>query len=120
MKVAVTATGPQMDSEVDSRLARARYFIVVDTETGQFEAHDNSDVRGATHGAGVQAAEKLDGLGVQAVITGNCGPRAYQVLKAMGIEVFVGASGTVAEAVEKFKSGELRAAEGPNVESHWT
>ena len=53
--------------------------------------------------------------GVQAVLTGNCGPNAYQTLSAAGIAVMIGCSGTVADAVEQFNAGQLNAAGEPNV-----
>jgi len=57
--------------------------------------------------------------GAQAVLTGNCGPNAHRSLAAGGVKVYTGAAGTTKEAVEKFKSGELTAADGPNVGSHF-
>jgi predicted Fe-Mo cluster-binding NifX family protein len=52
------------------------------------------------------------------VLTGNCGPNAFRTLEAAGIEVVIGATGTVREAVEAYKRGDLKATGGPNVESH--
>ena len=50
---------------------------------------------------------------VGAVLTGICGPKAHQTLSAAGIEVVVGCSGTVLEAVEHFKTGRDPAAAVP-------
>jgi predicted Fe-Mo cluster-binding NifX family protein len=58
-------------------------------------------------------------LGVEAVITGNLGPKAYTVLEAVGIRMVTGVSGTVRQAVQRFIAGELTEAGGPNVEGHW-
>lgn len=41
MKVAVTAQDRTLDSLVDPRFGRARYFLLIDTETGNFTVHDN-------------------------------------------------------------------------------
>jgi predicted Fe-Mo cluster-binding NifX family protein len=57
-------------------------------------------------------------MGIEVVLTGNCGPNAHQTLSAAGIEVVVGCSGTVSEAVARFKSGQIRPAPAPNVASH--
>ncbi|MBM4016796.1 MAG: hypothetical protein FJ288_00475 [Planctomycetes bacterium] len=49
----------------------------------------------------------------------NCGPKAFRVLAAAGIKVFLGATGTVGEAVAAFKEGRLAEAAEANVEGHW-
>lgn len=119
MKVGVTARGEDMASEVDPRFGRARWFVVVDTESGEFKAIDNSVSADATHGAGPQAAERVSNEGVEVVITGNCGPNAFRTLAAAGIRVVVGAEGTVSDAVAAFKDGKLAQVDEPNVEGHW-
>jgi len=119
MKIVVTASKPSLDSPVDARFGRAPYFIAVDTETGEWEAHDNKQNLNAAQGAGIQAAETVSRLGAEAVITGHCGPKAYRTLTAAGIGIAVGAEGTVAEAVEAYKNGKLTPADSPDVEGHW-
>ncbi len=118
MNVAVTAMGKEMTSTVDPRFGRARYFLLVDTETGTVEVHDNSQNVQAAQGAGIQAGQTVAGLGVDAVISGNFGPKAFHVLHAAGIEAYRTDAGTVAHAVQKFKAGELTKASGANVAGH--
>jgi len=118
MKIAVTSTGRTLDSQVDPRFGRAAYFIVVDTETMDFNAIENENVA-AAGGAGMSAAKGVIDAGAAAVLTGNCGPNAQRTLSAAGIKLHTGATGTVAEAVELFKSGKLAEASGPNVEPHF-
>ena len=119
MKVVVTSQGPGLDSPVDPRFGRAKNFILVDLETGEFSVHDNTQNLNAAQGAGIQAGRTVVDLGVAAVITGNVGPKAFTTLQAGNVEVYPGASGTVREAVEKFKAGQLKGAEKANVEGHW-
>ena len=69
MRVAITSQGPDMKSAVDPRFGRARFFIVVDTGSGGFSAHDNSRNLNAVQGAGIQAVEDLMNMGVDSVIT---------------------------------------------------
>ena len=114
MKVAVSATGPSLDSPIDPRFGRCQYLLIVDSGSLEFEAVENPAVM-APGGAGIQAAELVGQMGAGAVITGNCGPNAYQVLSAAGIDVFVGASGSVREAIEVYRRGELRATPRPSV-----
>ena len=119
MKIAITSQGEQLQSPVDPRFGRAKWFIVIDTETGDFEAVDNKKNFDAAQGAGIQAARNAAELGVEAVVTGNVGPKAFTTLKAVGIRVHIGADGTVQEALDRFKAGSLEAAGGANVEGHW-
>ena len=118
MKLAVTAKGKTLEDQVDARFGRCPYFVLVDSESLEFEAieNPNSTLGG---GAGIQSAQVMSENDVQAVLTGNCGPNAYRTLAAAEIEVFAGASGTVREAVEQYKSGQLSASQGPNVASHF-
>ena len=108
-----------MQSPVDPRFGRAKWFIVVDAETGAFEAVDNKKNFDAAQGAGIQASRNAAELGVEAVVTGNVGPKAFSALKAAGISVYIGAAGTVQEALDRFKSGALESAQDANVEGHW-
>lgn len=120
MKVAVTSRGRTLSDEVDPRFGRAQMFLIVDTETGNFEVVDNKQNLEAAQGAGIQAARIVSEHCAEVVITGHCGPNAFRTLSAAGIKVVIGADGTVKDAVEKFKSGELKPAEGADVEGHWT
>ncbi len=117
MKVAVTSLGKTMDSQVDPRFGRAAYFVIADTESMAFEAVENGNVD-ASGGAGISAAKVVIDAGAQAVLTGNCGPNAERTLRAGNVSLYTGLDGTVAEAVERFKAGELTEATGPNVQSH--
>ena len=119
MKVAITSQGADINSAVDPRFARAKCFVVVDTETGDFAVHDNTQNLNALQGAGIQTSRNIIDLGVEAVITGSVGPRAFATLQAGGVKVHVGADGAVAEALERFKAGELDRASEANVEGGW-
>ncbi len=119
MKVAITSQGRDLMSPVDARFGRARYFVIVDTETDFFEVADNQQNFNAAQGAGIQAGRNVVDLGVEAVITGHVGPKAFATLQAGGVAVHTGAAGTVADAVAAFKAGKLTATEGADVESHW-
>jgi len=118
MKVAVSASGASLDSPIDPRFGRCPYFIIVDTETMKFEAVQNMS-QYASMGAGIQAAQTIASRGVEAVITGNIGPNAYQALMAAGIKIIIGAAGTVRETIERYKRGELKAVGEPTVPSHF-
>ena len=118
MKIAITAQGSSLDANVDPRFGRAGYFAMVDPDTMEFEVVDNKQNFQAAAGAGVQAAQLVAEHGATAVLTGNCGPKAFRTLSAADIEVFMGLNGTVKEAIAAYKSGDLTPAESANVEAH--
>jgi predicted Fe-Mo cluster-binding NifX family protein len=118
MKICVSATANSLDAPVDPRFGRCPYLIIVDSETMQFEAVPNV-ASGAMGGAGIQAAQTIASKGVKVLITGNVGPNAFQALSAAGIEIVSGAYGTVREAVEKYKRGELKGTSAPTVGGHF-
>ncbi len=118
MKIACSAQGATLDAQLDERLGRAAYFLIIDTESQAVEAFDNSS-GSASGGAGIQAAQTLASKGVQAVITGNCGPNAFTTFQAASISVYTGASGTVREALAQYQQGQLTAAGQPNVGGHF-
>jgi len=95
-----------LDADVDPRFGRCPYFIIVETDTLQFEAIPNTS-QYAPSGAGIQAAQTVTSKGVEAVLTGNVGPNAYQTLSAAGIKVITGVAGTVREAIIRYKKGEF-------------
>jgi len=119
MKIAITATGKDMSSNVDPRFGRAKYFIVVDTDTNEAVAHDNTQNLNAAQGAGIQAGETVARLGAAAVITGNVGPKAFRTLNAAGVKVYLCGQMSITDAVRVFKTGELKETTAANVEGHW-
>ena len=119
MKVAVTSQGKELSSQVDPRFGRAKYFIVVDTDSGQFSAQDNAQNLNAAQGAGIQAGQNVIDLGAEAVVTGNVGPKAFRTLEAGNVKIYIGATGTVQNAIEQLKAGKLQEVSQANVEGHW-
>lgn len=103
-KICVTARGTDLDAEVDPRFGRAPYFIIVDPERLEFEAFENPSVK-LGHGAGIQAARFICDKSVSAVLTGQVGPNARQVLDAAGIRVITAEGCTIREAVTRLKRG---------------
>jgi len=118
MRICVSASANSLDAPVDPRFGRCPYFVIVDSETMQFEAVPNL-ASGAVGGAGIQAAQIIASKGAKVVITGNVGPKAFQALSAAGIKIITGAYETVREVVEKYKRGELKETNAPTVGGHF-
>lgn len=118
MKICVTSTSNNLDAQVDPRFGRCAYFLIVDSETLEFEAIANVS-QDASSGAGIQAAQTIANKGATVVLTGNVGPNAFQALNAAKIDIITGASGTIKEALEKYKKGELNKTSAPTVGGHF-
>ena len=119
MKVAVTAQEKELGSQMDPRFGRAKFLIVVDTDTDDFEIHDNTVNLNATQGAGIQTGQNIASLKVEAVITGNVGPNAFRTLNAANVKVFLTEKQTVQEAIDSFKADRLKEVDRASVEGHW-
>ena len=115
-KICVTAQANSLASEVDPRFGRCQYFIIVDIDSGEFEAvkNPNQDTVG---GAGIQSGQLIADKKVDAVLTGNVGPNAFETLRAAGVMLITGVSGTVLEVCQKYKRGDYSLTDGPSVGS---
>ena len=114
MKVAISAAGKNLESTIDERFGRCRYFIILETDDMRYEVIENTNADLSTS-AGIQSASLVASKGVEAVITGNCGPKAMQVFATTTIQVIIGQHGMVKDVVEKFKRGELNPSTRGNV-----
>lgn len=116
MKIAVSSNGKTLDDKVDNRFGRAPYFIIVSPD--EIEAIENPNTE-AGGGVGVQTSQMLAEKKVDAVIAGNFGPKAYQVLAAAGIRVYRAEGQMVGEAIDNVRKGVLEPAENANKTFHW-
>ena len=118
MKIAVSSSGKDLDSQIDPRFGRCAYFIIAETDDMSFEAFDNESIA-LGGGAGIQSAQFIASRGAVVVMTGNCGPNAVQTLSAANVRIFVGQSGTVRESIEKYVRGDIKSTSKPNVADHY-
>ncbi len=117
MKIVVSSNGADLDAPASPVFGRCPTFVFVDTETMSFEAVENPAV-GAAGGAGIQAAQFVVVRGAQAVVTGNVGPNAFDVFGAAGISVYLFGEGTVRQAVEAYRAGQLPVSGGASAAEH--
>ena len=114
MRIAISSAGRDMNSQIDQRLGRCAYFIIVQTDDDSLEVFENK-FKSFGGGAGIQAAGFLKSKGVKQVLTGNCGPNAMNVFSEAKIQVVTGQTGIIRPVVEMFKQGELTASADPTV-----
>ncbi|CAN2050279.1 Dinitrogenase iron-molybdenum cofactor biosynthesis protein [Candidatus Magnetomoraceae bacterium gMMP-1] len=119
MKIAVSSTGKELTSEIDPRFGRAAYFLIVDSETMEYEIVENKQNINLPQGAGIQAGKTIVNNNAEVLLTGNCGPKAFNVIQSAGIKLFIGLKGRVIDAVEEYKNGNLKSADSANVGGHW-
>ncbi|MDD2533540.1 MAG: NifB/NifX family molybdenum-iron cluster-binding protein [Eubacteriales bacterium] len=106
MKVAISSLGQTLSSEMDPRFGRAELFLIVDTDTLEYSVLDNTAYQ-ATGGAGIAAAQAVIGMKVAAVITGQLGPNALNVLSREGLDLYQGQAKSVQENIELLNQGKL-------------
>ncbi len=119
MLIAVTSQGKDLAGEVEPRFGRAKHFLLVDSETMHLQVVENHQSLNLPQGAGIQAAMNVIIHEPEVVLTGNCGPKAYQTLNAADIKVVVGVSGRIEDAIQAYLRGEYEHAKDANVEGHW-
>lgn len=101
MKVAVTSSGPGIESLMDDRLGRCPYFVIMDTANGAIESFANPAMD-ASSGAGTKAMQALLDKGVEVVITGRIGPHAQAMLDETDLKGVTGRSGVVGQVLKEY------------------
>jgi len=109
MKIAVSSTGKNLNSQVDEIFGRCSYFLITEIENKKIKGVETIEniSRDQAGGVGISVAQMIVEKGVNTVITGNVGPRAVDVLKQFNIEIYQGV-GTIKEVIGKFIEGKLK------------
>lgn len=87
MKLAIALKKNEYNSIVDERFGRAPFFIIIDNNTKEFEIIENEAKDEAT-GAGLKAVKNLLKYQVEAIITGEIGPKAGELIYDLEIPTF--------------------------------
>ncbi|MBN2041467.1 MAG: NifB/NifX family molybdenum-iron cluster-binding protein [Spirochaetes bacterium] len=119
MKIAISAQGNGPDSEMDPRFGRAKCFLLFDSDTKEYKEISNSQNLQSSSGAGIQAAKAVIDNGAEILISGNVGPKAFSTLDSAGVKIFLSEAGSVRSVIDCYLKGELKSANGANVEGHW-
>lgn len=117
MKVAITATQPNLQAPFDPRFGRCAYFVVIDEDSRAWQALPNPaiDARG---GAGTLAAQFIAKQGAEAVISGKYGPNAFDALAAAGLRMFEAQTGNPETLLEAYLAGQLQEVAAPTSPGH--
>ena len=108
VKIAVSSMGKNIESNVSDIFARCPFFIIAEIKNQKIDKTEiiENESTDQMSGAGIAAAQLMAENDVNAVITGNVGPRAFDVLRQFNIEIYRG-EGKIKEAIEKFVEGRL-------------
>lgn len=117
MLIAISARGDTMDAAMDPRLGRAEKFILIESDSEKTSILETAATQ-ATHGAGIQTAQALLKAGAKAVISGDCGPKAFQVFQAAGVPVYAATGGTVRDVFAAWRRNELPVIGQPGAAKH--
>ena len=93
-------------SPVSQVFGRARNFVFIDTDTLQIDVIENPALNEGG-GAGIKAAQFVVDRGAQAVIAGNFGPNAFQVLNAAEIPCYSVDEISIENALESIRNNTL-------------
>jgi predicted Fe-Mo cluster-binding NifX family protein len=111
MKICITSQGSTLDAQVEERFGRAPFFIIVESENGSLEAINNPYADGSG-GVGPKAAQVLIANNVKALVSGQIGGNAQEVLAAAGIAMYTYRSGgSVKDALDQFTKNTLTRSE---------
>lgn len=96
-----------LDDRVGEHFGRVPTYTVVDLDTNEVKVVPNT-----SHHMGGQGdpPEIMAREGVTIMICQGLGRRAISMFEELGIDVYIGASGTVEETVGAFKQGNLQKA----------
>ncbi len=110
MLILIGADGNKLDSPVAKRFGHANHFILINTETKDFEAFENL-AEEHNHENLYEFLEK----GVEAFIVGNIGPHAFEIINTPQSKVYLARKMSVSESINRFISGELENLTEPTV-----
>ena len=105
-KIAISSEGPTLEDWVDPRFGRAGGFVIVELPERKLDYIDNGASQMMAMGAGIETAERMAAAGVEVVLSGYVGPKAFAALTAAGIKICQDVEGiTIGEAIENYVAG---------------
>ena len=87
MKIAITAEGHHPEALISERFARCSGIYIYDTEYTRTTWMPNATGQEATQGAGVRLAATIIQQKVKVLVTGQCGPKAQEILENANVQI---------------------------------
>lgn len=101
MKIGIVTEGEDLQSYVAEDFGRAPFFLIVDSETMDYQVVVNEH-QDAAEGVGMLVAKSIASLGLDAVIVGGIGHHGYDILTKAGLKVSFDEEGSAEEALGNF------------------
>ena len=119
MKIAISATENDLESDIDARFGRCPCFIIVEIEENKMKHVKVIENKAAMQagGAGISAAQLVADQEVEAVISSNFGPRTFDIFNQLGIKVYQ-AEGKIKDVIKHFIEGKLEEISTPTGPQH--
>ena len=111
MRIAVSSTENKgLDSQMSPVFGRCPYFVIAVIEGGEIKDSKTIENQATMQigGAGITTAQLMGNEGVEVVISGAAGPRAFQVFQQLEIKILQGISGTVRDNIQAYIDGKLQ------------
>lgn len=86
MKIAITSSGNNLESKLDSRFGRCSYFAIYDTGTKDIDFLSNPN-KESLEGAGPASAQFIASKSVQKVISGEFGNKVKSIFESLQIQL---------------------------------
>ncbi len=103
MKYVISAKGNDLNAQVDPRFGRAEKLIIYNSDDKNFKVIDNSASRSQAHGSGINTAQTVLDEGIKVAISGDFGPKVFDVLSKAGIVMHKFSNGTVEQAIKDYE-----------------
>lgn len=112
VKISIPTMGHRgLEEYVSEHFGRAPTFTIVDLKTHEVNVIPNTSQHMGGKG---YPPEIMARQGVEVMICSGLGPRAIDFFERLGIEVYIGAHGTVREAIKEWQAGKLQMATDEN------
>ena len=108
MKICIPTEGNKgLENIVGEHFGRVPTYTIIELETENVKVVPNTSHHMGGQG---QPPEIMAKEGVNVRICKGLGRRAIMLFEQLGIEVYIGATGKVKDAIEQYKNGELKKA----------
>jgi predicted Fe-Mo cluster-binding NifX family protein len=100
--------------KLSPHLGKTPYFVLIKWQGDQIVNFQILESKAKHMGGNMTPGEFITSSGANTLLCGNLGTKAVQMLQKAGIDVYVGASGTVIESLQSWAEGELKMASMDN------